>query len=185
MEIAEAYVRPQNYTGRPDAAVRSNEAALPATEDQPGTDPLDLSADAESFLNHTQGPGNATQSPAHRARALVAEYPHLAALPFGQVVSGLVRGNLDLTPPSDPVDLPADGLPVDTAPTAGTEIVGIAPVSVDEPENEGEPETEALLDENADEPSTLRVADGGTDIASILADGLTDEDEGLSLFGAE
>ena len=48
----------------------------------------------------TAAPGNSAQSTAHRARALMAEFSHLADMPFGKVVSGLANGSLELTPPA-------------------------------------------------------------------------------------
>ena len=73
----------------------------------PGTgaailDPVDLSPEARMIVENaaTAAPGNSAQSTAHRARALMAEFSHLADMPFGKVVSGLANGSLELTPPA-------------------------------------------------------------------------------------
>src|SRR4051812_37354195 len=64
------------------------------------TEPVDqvtLSAAAQALSAH----GNAANSPAHRARALIADRPDLADMPFGKVVSGLIHNTLPDAPASE------------------------------------------------------------------------------------
>ncbi len=65
-------------------------------------DVVDLSTKAKSFMataGQTTGPGNSMNSTAHQARALIAEHETLAGKSFGQVVSNLNHGTLNLTSP--------------------------------------------------------------------------------------
>src|SRR4051812_21141349 len=70
------------------------------TGGSPPTEPVDqvtLSAAAQALSAH----GNAANSPAHRARALIADRPDLADMPFGKVVSGLIHNTLPDAPASE------------------------------------------------------------------------------------
>lgn len=96
----------------------------------PATEPVDqvtLSAAAQEISAH----GNAANSPAHRARALIAERPELADMPFGKVVSGLIHNTLPAAATSDATETaPTDGAPpavTDTEPPTDPATEGTAP----------------------------------------------------------
>jgi len=104
-------------------------------------DRVDLSETARSFLasaDHAAGPGKSMESAAHKARAIIAENPHLANMPFGQVVSQLNHGTLDLTPPAAPGDGGEAGNAAAVADTAG----GLAGIPAADGEAAGEAEGE-------------------------------------------
>jgi hypothetical protein len=75
---------------------------------------LAAAVDAQSASGETAAAaplarGRSGETPAARARALVAEHPELADRPFGQIVSALARGlEVDLGA-DDPAEVPADG----------------------------------------------------------------------------
>jgi hypothetical protein len=67
-------------------------------------DQVDLSAAAKQFL-HGAGPGKSAQSPAHQARAAIADNDALSQLPFGKVVSAINHGTIDaLIQAQEPVE---------------------------------------------------------------------------------
>ena len=91
----------------PTASVSQGKPSGPAGGGFVVEDQVDLSESARLFLangDHAFGPGKSMNSAAHKARAVIAENPHLAGMPFGQVVSQLNHGTLDLTPPAAPGD---------------------------------------------------------------------------------
>jgi len=100
----------------------SAQKSVPIVADAPAagassTEPVDivtLSPTAQELSAH----GNSANSPAHRARALLADRPDLADMPFGKIVSGLIHGTLPDAPANDATD-------------AGT--VGDPPAVVDDP----------------------------------------------------
>ena len=57
---------------------------------------VDISTEAEETVDSPAGLGKSAMSPAHRARAMMAEYQALGAtmsdVPFGQIVSHIARG---------------------------------------------------------------------------------------------
>jgi hypothetical protein len=86
-------------TSQSDAQAASAPAAM--TTSSPT-----LSAGTLGAAIEAQSPGRSGETPAARARALLAENPELADRPFGQVVSRLARG-LEVPLPSDEPDEPA------------------------------------------------------------------------------
>ena len=167
MEIGDLQARGNAAVGRGASAARPEKLADASSQADGGLsetlDPVDLTDEAAALVEADAGPGRgrSDQSPAHRARALIAQYPHLSSLPFGQVVSGLLHDSLDLNPPAEatPAGEADEGEPVlETDP-------GLPPPPEAEPE--GEPALVAA-------PSP----DGESALASILADALAGEDDG-------
>lgn len=133
-------------------------------------DPVDLSPEAQEIVNNAiyTAPGNSAHSTAHRAREMMmmAEYSHLADMPFGKVVSGLANGSLDLTPPAavsspgDPAEIPAptgegDGAEAPTDPS--NPVIDDPTLAGDEPEPTEETVTEgttAVIEEPLGETPT-------------------------------
>lgn len=147
-------------------------------------DPVDLSPEAQEIVNNAiyTAPGNSAHSTAHRAREMMmmAEYSHLADMPFGKVVSGLANNSLDLTPPAA-VPSPEDtaGIPAPTGEGDGAE----APADpsdpvIDDPNPAGdEPEpTEETVTEG-----TTAAIDEALDATPTRADlvALLEPDEGI------
>ena len=108
----------------------SAQKSVPIVADAPAagassTEPVDivtLSPTAQELSAH----GNSANSPAHRARALLADRPDLADMPFGKIVSGLIHGTLPDAPASDATDTGTVGdLP------AVTDDPAVAPVGGD------------------------------------------------------
>ena len=98
----------------PTASVNHGKPSGPAGGGFAVEDQIDLSESARLFLangDHASGPGKSMNSAAHRARAVIAENPHLAGMPFGQVVSQLNHGTLDLTPPGGEGEAAAVAVP--------------------------------------------------------------------------
>jgi len=92
----------------------------------PATEPVDqvtLSAAAQDISAY----GNAANSRAHQARALIEGRPDLAGMPFGKVVSGLIHGTLPAATASDVTDTGATG----DAPAATGEEPSVIPAGDD------------------------------------------------------
>ena len=130
-------------------------------------DTVTLSAAAQELSAH----GNAANSPAHRARALIAERPDLASMPFGKVVSGLIHNTLpdapasEVTPPeTGAVEDPPAAITGDTPPAVpptegaapGTDIIDAgAPPTTTVEEPPAEPTADVVP------PADVSTVDGG------------------------
>lgn len=89
----------------------------PISSDEAPAVTVTLSPEAQAALGQTPttveeptGPGKSGSSPAHRARAAIADFAELADMPFGKIVSMLAKGlGFDslLTPPDPkPTEIP-------------------------------------------------------------------------------
>lgn len=129
-----AMERPGN---RPQPAPTAGTTTTP-TGSTTITDEITLSAEANAFIEST-GPGKSGNSPAHRARALMAasvEGSEVVGMSFGKIVSSLARGiELNTAPAAAPVDdsgvTPLDGIdpidPIDPVDPAATDPLADAP----------------------------------------------------------
>ena len=119
------------------------------------TEPVDqitLSSAAQELSAH----GKSANSPAHRARALIAERPDLASMPFGKVVSGLIHNTLPDAPASDVTDTGAIG---DTPAVIGDAEPPAVPVTDDPVPGAGTVDAGAPPTTTVEEPPAVPTAD--------------------------
>ncbi len=120
---------------------------------------IDLSAEAEEALRR----GRSAESPAHKARAFLAENEDAGDLPFGQIVSRIARG-------IDPAE--ASAQPADE---------GDATSGTGEAEDGEEAETEAVAAAADEGPREIPVESGDAAALSLLEQALDDEEEDTGL----
>jgi len=137
-------------------------------------DRVDLSPTAQKFVEtqgHCYGPGKSMHAMAHRAKAMIEANPQLADMPFGQVVSQMIHGTLDLTPPTDGIG--ETGAPADVGETGDVPVADGegADVAVLPAVDDG---TEAADGEGADVAILPAVEDGteatdgkGADVSAL------------------
>ncbi len=127
-------------------------------------DVVDLSATAKSMVeaaDQPQGPGKSMNSPAHQARSIIAEHGHLAGMSFGQVVSQLNQGPLDLTPPATDGDETGD-----SAAIGATETATVADVE----QGAADPTSDPVVAAADPTPDPVIVTDPTPDPAVIVTD---------------
>lgn len=138
---------------------------------------LSLGALEELESETPAAPGNSADSPAHRARAYIGQYPQLADsssghVPFGHIVSQIARG-VFVAPEPEGAPEPSGG---ELADGTASEVAEPGEVVPDEPAGEspeGAPSDEA--GESADTtPAAPDDAGGDGEAAGDLADALSD-----------
>ena len=130
-----------NATGTPPAHAAVHKkftqpapAETPTTESGEGalapvapiSSPPTLSPGTLGAAIEAQSPGRSGETPAARARALIAEHPELAEQPFGQIVSRLARG-LEIPLPADEPEQAEE-----PAPAVADEDPTVAPISAED-----------------------------------------------------
>ncbi len=149
MNHAGATERPGNRPQIPTAQTTTTPPAGSATV----TDQITLSPAAKAFLEGA-GPGKSGNSPAHAARALIAENPGLAGMSFGKIVSGLNHG-VDFTAAAAPTDEGSDIPAGDDVPPDGADAGSLDPLA-------GAPDpTAPVTDETGTPVAPVVVGDGG------------------------
>lgn len=120
---------------------------------------IDLSAEAEEALRR----GRSAQSPAHQARAFLAENEGAEDVPFGQIVSRIARG-------IDPAEAFAQPAEEEADAAAGTG-------EAEETSEAVEDETETLAAATVEEDGALAAETGDAAALALLQGALEDEDE--------
>lgn len=123
---------------------------------------IDLSAEAEEAVRR----GRSADSPAHQARAFLAETEGAGDVPFGQIVSRIARG-ID---PAEAFAQPAE----EGDATAG-------PGAVEEGEDSEEDETEAAAAASGEQSGTIAVETGDAAALGLLEAALDGEEDETGL----
>jgi hypothetical protein len=207
---ADAAAQPQVSPGTIPTGVPGADKAADAASNvdrAPPVFPAQLSAgdlDALQSVDHS-GDGKSASSPAHQARAFIADHPEFAGMPFGHVVSQFARGQTPLvdtsgdttTPPVDTTDSgtpsdnstqtgdvtpPVDGSipPTNTASDVPPSDTSTSPVDT----SADVPATDAPIDTASNPPTDTTSTDTPADVASSPSDpppnvAVTDPDQAL------
>jgi hypothetical protein len=127
------------------------------------------SASAETAAASPLARGRSADTPAARARALIAEHPELADRPFGRIVSALARGlEVDLGA-DDPAEVPADGADEGT----------VAAAPADDETTDAAPGDDSDAAAGDDGDATTGTGDSG--VAAAVEDGDGASGEGVTV----